>query len=60
MSELIQQPHPQPLQPQNSLENEPVTEANYKKALKRLARLEKVTLVIKLFKLTFLAKRFFN
>jgi cell division protein FtsL len=41
MSEIVQ--------PQDSLENEPVTEVNYKKALKRLTRLEKVVFVIKLF-----------
>ena len=42
MSELVQH--------QQQMDNEPATEVKYKKALKRLTRLEKVTLVIKLFK----------
>ena len=56
MRELIQQPQSQPS------ENGPVTEANYKKAIKRLARLEKVKLVTKFICLSKLnlAKRLFT
>lgn len=52
MSELLQQ---------NQVENEPFTELKYKKALKRLARLEKVIycLIFNVF-YPVLAKRFFS